>query len=173
MKALRIVSLMVLAAGAIVSLTGCGAYTTKNHYRPGIKTVAVPIWTRGKDVYRRDLEIELTEALVKQIEQDTPYKVTSEARADTKLTGRIVRIHQRVLSKSRETGWAIEVEATFVMAFTWTDLRTGEELEKRTNFRVAGTYLTTPPFREEFFQGSQAIINKAARRIVESMEAPW
>jgi hypothetical protein len=173
MKALRIVSLVVLAGGTTVGLTGCGAYTTKSQYRPGIKTVAVPIWTRGKDVYRRDLEIDLTEALVKRIEQDTPYKVTSEARADTKLTGRIVRIQQRVLSKSRETGRAIEVEATFVIAFTWTDLRTGKELEKRTNVRVAGTYLPTPPFREEFFQGSQAIINKAARRVVEAMEAPW
>ena len=34
-------------------------YTLQSQYRADIKTVAVPIWTRSKDVYRRDVEIRL------------------------------------------------------------------------------------------------------------------
>ena len=44
---------------------------------------------------------------------------------------------------------------------------------KRDNFQVSGTYIPTPPFNESFFQGSEDIINKAARLLVEQMESDW
>jgi len=95
----QIVALLlgVLLAGV---LAGClsnnptTGYTAKSQYRQGIRTVAVPIWTRGKDIYRRDIEIRLTESLVKRIELDTPYKVTTKQRADTILTGNLHRLVQ-------------------------------------------------------------------------------
>jgi len=171
MRSLKRASCLALLAAAVTA--GCGPYTMKDQYRSGVKTVFVPTWTRGQKVYRRDLEQDLTEAIQKSIEQYTPYKVTSKDRADTELRGRIVRIEQRVLTKNPDTGRPRELEQTFVVAFTWKDLRTGKILEERSELRVAGTYIPHRPFREDFFHGSQDVINRLARRIVETMEAEW
>jgi len=171
MNSLKRASWLALLAAGLAA--GCGPYTMKDQYRPGIKTVFVPTWTRGQEVYRRDLEQDLTEAIQKRIEQDTPYKVTSKDRADTELRGKIVRIRQRVLTKNPETGRPREIEETFVVAFTWKDLRTGKILHEDPKFQASGTYIPHRPFREDFFHGSQDVINHLARRIVETMEAEW
>ncbi|MHC4589853.1 MAG: LPS assembly lipoprotein LptE, partial [Planctomycetota bacterium] len=73
----------------------------------GIKTVAVHVFEN--DTYERDVEFELADALIKEIEARTPYKVTSDKRADTILTGRIRDIERDQLSKSRVTGLSEEV----------------------------------------------------------------
>ena len=145
-------------------------YTARNHYRSGIQTVAVPIWTRGKDVYRRENERELTGALIKRIELETPYKVTKKDRADTVLKGSVDVITQRVLSYNPDTGQPREKEITFTVSFQWEDLRTGKVLVKRKNFQVAVVYLPDAPFNESFFLGSQKLMDKLALRIVETME---
>jgi len=169
----RAITSALLAAMALSCLAGCGNYTMKNQYRPGISTVFVPVWTRGKDVYRREIEMRLTEAIAKRIEQDTPYKIAGKDKADTELSGKIVRIDQQVLSRNPDTGLARDLEVTFTLAFTWKDLRTGKILKEYSNFRVADTYITEHPIGEDFFQGSEAVINRIARRVVEQMEADW
>ncbi len=168
MNAMTPIKVTILLA-AVAALAGCGPYTMKSPYRSGIRSVAVPIWARGKSVYRRNIEMDLTEAIQKRIETWTPYKLASETKADTKLTGRIVRIDQQALAKVRETGRPVEVEVTFVLEFSWRDLRSGKELLDKTNYRVSATYVTSEPFRQEFFHGSQEVINLAAQRIVEEM----
>jgi hypothetical protein len=159
----------VLLAGIV---GGCGYSIAPLH--PGdVTTVAVPIWHRGRNVYRRGLEFRLTEALVKQIEMRTPYKVTDGGRADTELTGTIERVEQRVLSFNPDTGRPRELELTVTVSFRWKDLRSGEMRAERTNFAVSGTYIPHEPFERDFFQGSEDVINKLARRVVEQMEGGW
>ncbi len=158
----------------MVALAGCAGdgtsgYTTRSHYRPGIRTVAVPIWTRGKDVYRRDLEIRLTKALIQRIEQESLYKVTVRERADTLLTGTIDTISQQTLSFNPDTGQPRELQIVFTVSFTWEDLRTGEELVSQTGFRVADVYLPDAPFNEDFFRGSECLIDELVIRITETM----
>ena len=163
----------------VFAATGCFnddptvGYTARDQHRTGIQTVAIPVWTRGKDVYRRGLEIDLTAALVKRVELDTRYKVTKKDRADTKLTGSIDVITQRVLSFNPDVGRPWEKEITFTVSFEWTDLRTGKVLVKRKNFEVAVVYRPDPPYNENFFLGSQKLMDKLARRIVETMETDW
>lgn len=169
----------VLVAGCLAAAAGCSSdgttgYTTNSLYRPGIRTVAVPIWQRGEKVYRREVEDRLTEAVQKQIELDTPYKVTSRAKADTELRGTIDEIDQRPMSINPDTGLARELEVTIIVSFTWTDLRPGGKvLVERKNFRVAATYIPEGAYNEDFFQGSEDAINRLAQRIVEQMETPW
>lgn len=148
-------------------------YTMKDQYRSGIKTVSVPMWTRGKHVYRRGLEMRLTHALDRQIELDTRYKVTTRSRADTELSGSIDKIEQRILSINPDTGRPREQEITFYVSFKWTDLRSGKIILKKSNFRVARVYLPSAPLGEDFFQGSEDAINELAERIVEQMEDEW
>jgi hypothetical protein len=102
-----------------------------------------------------------------------PYKVTAKSRADTLLVGSIDDVEQRVLSFSPDTGLPRESELTLVVSFTWTDLRTGKTIVQRKKMRVSGTYTREDPITEDFFQGSENVINRLASRVVEQMEQPW
>jgi len=172
----------LLIAAAALAVTGCTidpdgdpntAYTMESPYRKDIKSIAVPIWRRGKEEYRRDIEIRLTEAIVKRIEADTPYKVTDKRSADTELTGTLRRVEQRVLSYHTGSGSAREIQMRMVVDFTCTDLRTGQEILDKKKFTATGEYILPAPFNEDFFQGSEAAVNKAAERIVEQLYAKW
>ena len=165
----------LLLAAILVGMIGCEpfGYTARNQYRKNIRTIAVPIWDRGKDVYRRDVEIRLTKALAKRIELDTPYEITDRQKADTLLTGTIDRIEQATTSFNPDTGTPRELAVTFYVSFQWEDLRSGTVLVKETNFPVSDVYLPPEPFNEDFFLGSEALMERLARRIVETMEADW
>jgi hypothetical protein len=171
-KIMRISLLLTITAAGLGGCESMG-YTAQNHYRKNIRTVAVPIWTRGKDVYRREVEDRLTKALAKRIELDTPYKITDRQKADTLLTGSIDRINQATTSFNPDTGTPREIAVTFYVSFTWEDLRSGAILVKKTNFAVSDVYLPPGPFNEGFFLGSEALMERLAQRIVETMESDW
>ncbi len=172
MKIPRHVARIVMIILPALAAAGCG-YTMDSPYPAEYKTVSVPIWHRGRGVYRRELEMRLTEAIVKQIELKTPYKVVSRPRADTELTGTIDTVEQRILTYDTDTGRPRELELTIYVTFRWKDLRNGKTIVKRANFSTAGTYITHEPFSRDFFQGSEDVINKLARRIVEQLEKGW
>ena len=156
-----------------ISGDGNDAYTMRSQYRTDVSSVFVPMWTRGDDVYRRELEFRLTEAVIKRIEMDTPYKSTRKSRADTELPGEILLIEQRVLSFNPDTGNPNEFEIVMTLSFTWRDLRSGDILVEETDLQVASTYIADAPLSEDFFQGSQDMIEEASRLVVEYMEAEW
>ena len=172
MKAVKCTARMAAVAAAALALAGCG-YSTQSLYPDDVTSVDVPVWTVGKDVYRRGLEMRLTEAIKKRISLDTPFKIATKGTADTQLTGTIERIDQRVLSTNPDTGRPRELEITITVSFNWTDLRSGKVRKSCPDFHVAGTYIPPAPFGEDFFQGSEDVIDELARRIVEQMEAPW
>jgi len=168
----------LLAAG--LCLAGCSedptrGYSMQSLFLDDIKSVSVPIWSRGQNVFRRDLEMGLTEAISKRIESATPYKVTTSARADTLLEGTIDRIVQSPLSFNPDTGQPREQTITMFVSFKWTDLRTGKAgatILERSNFRVSATYLPSAPFDQTFFSGREDLFNRLADLIVQQMELP-
>lgn len=169
---------LALLLAALATAAGCAkdptkGYTLSSQYRRGIDSVEVVVFTRDKEIYRRGLEMRLTEAIVKRIGLNTPYKIMPKGRADTRLTGTIKAISQRVLSTLPETAAAREMEMIIVVSMRWQDLRTGEILAEETNLRAAGVYISLAPFSEDFFEGSEAALNQLAVRIVEKMEAKW
>ncbi|MFW6145951.1 MAG: LPS assembly lipoprotein LptE [Planctomycetota bacterium] len=174
----RQLTFCLTALGALSAVAGCaadgvGGYSIASLYREGVETVAVPIWTRDADIFRRDLELRLTEAVIKRIEADTPYRVAPRTEADTLLTGRIVQVTQQVLSFDPDTGRPRQLQVQLVVAYTWTDLRTGEKLVTVPRFASSGVYTPPDPFDEDFFLGSATAIDEVALRVVESMEQPW
>src|SRR5262245_14520127 len=115
--AVRVVGLLMMLAAVSCSSDPTKGYSAKSTFSTDISSVAVPIFTN--DAYTRDVEFELTDALIKEIESRTPYKVTSEARADTVLIGHIRTIDLDQLSKSREAKLAEEVIVRVTIDFEW------------------------------------------------------
>src|SRR3954470_13023212 len=79
-------------------LSGCIGYQvgTNSLYAPDVATVYVPMIE--SDSYRRDLGERLTEAVCKEIELKTPYKVVSTPNADSVLSARLqVDVRRRVI----------------------------------------------------------------------------
>ena len=70
-------------------LSGCAGYQIGNQslYPPDIHTVYVPMFESKS--FRRDLGERLTEAVAKEIELKTPFKVVNDPNADSVLTGRL------------------------------------------------------------------------------------
>ena len=82
---------------ALIALAGCVGYQvgTGSLYAPDVATVYVPMI--DSDSYRRDLGERLTEAVVKEIELKTPYKVVSTPDADSILSARLLTDTRRTL----------------------------------------------------------------------------
>jgi Lipopolysaccharide-assembly len=168
----------MIAVWMLGLLAGCASdpsegYTMEAPFRDDVQTVAVHLFTRSRSLYRRELEMRLTEAIVKRIELDTPYKVTDKSRADTLLTGTIEQVSQRVMSFNPDTAGAQEKEMIVTVSLHWKDLRTGEVLVDEPRVRAAGAYISAQPLGETFFEGSEGALDEVARRVVERMEADW
>ena len=144
-------------------------YTSSSLYREGITSVQVNIPSTKE--FRRGLEFELAEALVKRIEADTPYKVLEGPQADSVLEWQLVRVPQRVLSNLYDEDLPAEKQQQMAVNFTWKDRRTGRILAQGENVRVVSEYV--PPAGETFYTGQQELMDKMARRIVSYMRQAW
>ncbi|TWT92315.1 hypothetical protein Pla108_41140 [Botrimarina colliarenosi] len=74
---------------ALCLTAGCAGYRSgsRSLYAPDVATIFVPMVE--SDSFRRDLGERLTEALVKEIELKTPYKVINSPNADSVLEVRL------------------------------------------------------------------------------------
>jgi hypothetical protein len=98
-------------------------YTTAPNYDCSVRTVYVPIF---KNVtLRRNLEFDLTRAVIREIEAKTPYKVVSDCtKADTELVGTIVSRAKNVINFNQQFQ-VREAETTLSVEIVWRDLRPG------------------------------------------------
>ena len=117
------------------------------------------------------LELQLTEALAKRIEGETPFKLAKKDRADTILTGEIVEVRQATIGRQFNDLAPRETAETVIVNFQWKDLRTGEVLMDRPRFVQTVDYVK--PLGEDFYHASQRAMDRLAVRIVEQMEADW
>ncbi len=157
--------LLVLAG---LSIAGCG-YSMSRPFPQNVRTVYVEMFHTRE--FRRDLEFNLTEALQKQILQDTPYKIADKRTADTVITGEVLEVRQNILGRTFETGQPRELVATFVIRFTWRDMRTGKVLLDRPRFVQSIDYV--PPVGETFEIASDRALGDLAERMVEEMMTAW
>jgi hypothetical protein len=200
----------VVAGVALVlpSCTGDGqislfGYTSRPNYDPTIHTVHVPIFknTTLNTTVRRGLEFDLTQAVIREIEAKTPFKVVSDpACADTELTGTIVGLTKNIININ-PLNEVREAETVLTVQVIWRDLRPGhtgeilslpkppgggpQVLPPPPPGSPPGTPPVAPPvivqstanFVPELGQSlttaEQRNINRLAIQIVSMMEMPW
>jgi hypothetical protein len=126
------ISRWALVAIAMTMLPGCGTwdghftlcgYTTRPMYDLSIRTVRVPIFKNL--TYSKGLEFQLTQAVIREIESKTPYKVVQCAEAaDTELIGTIVT-RTKAVTNVNQLGENRSAETTLSVEVVWRDLRSG------------------------------------------------
>jgi hypothetical protein len=161
---------ILAACCAAVVFGGCSGYSNKPLYSQDIKSVYVEMF--DNITFTRDLEYDLTDAVAKRIEAETPYKIISDrSRADTVLSGRVTGIGSAVLTIERETGRALENQAEVTAEFSWKNLKTGEYLLENSSASATASYSA---FQQQGLDyASKAATNKLAERIVEQMQTGW
>jgi outer membrane lipopolysaccharide assembly protein LptE/RlpB len=152
----------------VASLGGCG-YTTERPFTPEVSTIHVEMFSTRD--FRRNLEYELTEAVIKRIEMDTDYRVSDKKTADTVLSGEIVQVRQNTMGNDFRTDLPRETSVTFVVSFRWKDQHTGRILAERQRFQVTTTYI--PPLGETFSDAGMRGLEGVAEQLVEALESPW
>lgn len=146
-------------------------YSNASIYPTGISTVAIPIFT--SDSYTRNVEFELTDALIKEIEARTPYKVVSSDRADTVLLGQVKNVELDQLSKSRLTGLSEEVVVSVTIDFQWKDQRSGKPMVERKGFASHALFVPSRPSSESIELGQFSVVQQLARDIVSELQSEW
>jgi hypothetical protein len=166
------------AVCGLLCVSGCVGYHvgTNSLYAPDVATVYVPMIE--SDSYRRDLGERLTEAVIKEIELKTPYKVVSTPNADSILTARLQqdtrkRIIQNAFADPRVSETELRAEVNW--------------LNRRRLPIVPAQTIPIPAELVAFSQSSNLIpeagqsvatsqqqaIQRLAQQIVGTMEAPW
>lgn len=159
----------------LLSLTGCG-YNVGSPFSQEIRSVHVPVFKSGSN--RRFLEFQLTEAVQKQIQQRTHFRLVKDEDADTRLTGRIVDLRKSVLGMT-ELSDARELQVNLLVEVTWEDLRTGKILDQKQvplppeMLSLAAQAEFAPEVGQSLATADQALIDRMARNIVDMMEVPW
>ena len=169
----RSICLIPALIAAAITLAGCydtGGYSTEPLFSDEITSVYVKMF--DNKTFERGVEYELTDALAKRIEADTPYKVVSSLdRADSVISGYIGHAGRSSLSTEKETGRSLEREIVFTATVDWKNLKTGQFLLEGQEATAAATYSEWQ--NQGMAYGSALAANKLAERIVELMETPW
>lgn len=169
-RALRQAFLLGVALLLSGFLSGCG-YGNKAVYPTGIRSVSVPIFENRS--FYRGMERELTEALIKAIELQTPYKAVARAGADTELTGSIISVRQAQLSRRFEGDVPQEIEIRVMMNFVWRNVHTNQVIRERKNFEAVSRYIPSRPVGETLDIGQSQAAQAAAQAIVATMRSDW
>ena len=103
----KTIAILTLVMIVLLHHAGCAndptvGSSTLSTFPTGYSSIAIPLFENS--TFERDIEFELADALIKEIEARTPYKVTRRGSADTVLSGRIAKIERDQISKSKFTG---------------------------------------------------------------------
>ena len=208
---MKSISAVILISLAYLGLAGCTAESMKDYTvfgynvgssaRTDIKTVRVPIFRNT--TFFRDIEYDLTQAIIKRIEGTTPYKVVN-GNADAELVG-VIKLGtshvgiQNELNEARTRDFTLTVEASYV------DCRSGQDYFRPVLLQPAlpsapqpaspSTDILSPPppvpashvrprlftqsdtyaqeLGQSFAVSRQKVIDDLAIAIVNAMEKPW
>ena len=167
-------TLMLLCACALCfGLCGCdgiAGYSNESLYSGDVSSVCLEMFDNQS--FRRGLEFDLSDALAKRIEVDTPYKIVSDSdRADSVISGQIVSISELALSLDPEIGRILEKEVEVRAVVNWKNLKTGQLMMDHLSVNASASY--SPYQQQNFKYASNLAANNLARKIVELMERKW
>jgi hypothetical protein len=161
---------LVVLCGGLCGCAEMSGYSNESLFPPEVSTVCLKMFDNQS--FRRGVEYELSDALAKRIEVETPYKIVSDAdRADTEISGQIVSIGELALSVDRDVGAVLEKEVELQAVVSWKNLKTGQLLIDHRQVSASASYSEYQ--QQDFKYASALAANNLARKIVELMERNW
>jgi hypothetical protein len=159
-------------------LAGCASYHvgTQSLYAPDVTTVYVPMIE--SDSYRRDLGERLTEAVVKEIELKTPYKVVGTPDADSILSVRLLGDSRHAIVENQFNDPRVS-EVGMYSQVSWLNRRRQPIAPAQQIclppelVSINPTTNLLPEFGQSVASSEQQAIERLAQQIVSTMEAPW
>ncbi|MDP1564487.1 MAG: LPS assembly lipoprotein LptE [Pirellulaceae bacterium] len=152
-------------------MTGCSQYRFGNCtlYTPNVSSVHVQMFEN--DTFRRGLGPWLTEAVVKEVQLRTPYRIADARSADSFLRAQWVADRKTILvenanDEGRDLGYTGQVEVT------WTD-RYGNPLTAGRVIKITEDVSFVPEVGQSVTTAQQELVRKLAQQIVNQMEAGW
>jgi hypothetical protein len=150
----------------LTATVGCAGYQVGNRtlFNTDMRTVHVPVFQ--SDSLRPDLAEWLTEAVIKEIEMRTPYKVVSNPLADSVLTGRLLWDNKRVVSENYNDE-PRNLIYNAALHITWID-RNGRILAQ-SSITVGENFV--PEAGQSITSAEAAVVRRMAAAVVNEMEA--
>ncbi|MDA0657744.1 MAG: LPS assembly lipoprotein LptE [Planctomycetota bacterium] len=167
-----------LIGSLICGGSGCAGYRfgSSNLFRPDVRTVHVPVFE--SDSFRKNLGERLTEAIVKQVELTSHYKVVSAGEADSILSGAIVTDTKRVIAEDRND-MPRDIDVNMEVQLRWEN-RQGDLIRSGWNIPLPPEFLQigksanfVPEAGQSITTAQQEAIEGLAAGIVSQMEMPW
>lgn len=170
-----VIAVMLLAL-ALLLAPGCASdpsegYAFASAHDKSIGSIYVPVFDNA--TFSHGIETQLTDSIIKELKQATPWKVTSESGAQTTLSGRIVGVELRPLSLARTSGLVQEQAVIVTIEFDWKDNRTGRVLSSRRNFTASEAFIPSRGVGERLEAGQDATIQRLARDVVAELRSSW
>lgn len=170
---------LVVALGGValgVAFSGCASspsqgYTFGGAYREDVKTIAVPVFENA--TFQHGLEVQLTDAVVKEIHRSTPWRVTSMDSAETSLRGTITATDLRKLTTNSDSGLVESLAFQITVSFEWKMIDSGEVLVAKRNFRGAELFVPAHGAQERLEYGEASAIDQLAHDIVGELRSSW
>jgi len=159
-------------------LAGCASYQvgSESLYAPDVATVYVPMIE--SDSYRRDLGERLTEAVIKEIELKTPYKVVGTPDADSILSVRLLGDSRHLLAENSFDDPRLSESAVY-SEVSWLNRRRLPMTPAQTFplppelVGIDQTANLVPEAGQSVASSQQQAIERLAQQIVGTMESPW
>ncbi|AGA30881.1 LPS assembly lipoprotein LptE [Singulisphaera acidiphila] len=163
-------NILRLFALSLAGQAGCG-YSLRAPYDTNVKTVFVPPFRSVS--FRREVQLQLTELVQKEIEKRTPYKVVGRIEeADTILEGTVNYADKNIMVENPEN-LPRQLTATMQVSVNWIHNPPLDYERNRDPTVVSETTYFAPELGETtttaFYRTSQNL----ATQIVDMMEEPW
>ena len=157
-------------------VTGCETVPSKGWvlgttYSTDIKTIAIPVVQN--DTFDREVGYLLTNALIREVETRTPWRVTGETVADTLLDVTITDVKLRALSRSRLTRLDQEVAVQLTVDWNWERMDDSSTIAGWEGMGTAGMFFPSNPLGEPIELGRLQSVELMARAIVDRMAESW
>jgi hypothetical protein len=161
---------------ASLTITGCASdptegYAFSSSFDTELRTVAVPIF-RNQSM-SRGLEVMLTEAVIKEIQRRTPWRIANTDRADSTLSGSITSTSLSTLSDNASTGLVQEQAVRITIRFDFLDNRTGDSIVARDGFAASATFAPQSGVGDRIELGQRSAIEELAQDLVSELRSGW
>ena len=173
----RVVAFLTLLL-SLSALVGCAGYQIGNQtlYNTNIRTIYVPMVK--STLLRPHLSERITEAVVKEIELRTPYKIARDNYADAILNIEIVDYKQGINFKDkwggpRQNVLDLKAKVELVDRKTLSVNNSVQVSIDKEDFIVMGSGSMIPVAGQSTATEQQAAIDRLAQSIVNVLEIPW